>query len=526
MTSTLLYGRETSRTEILTILPLFVLSGLLLWLASPGPGWSSVAWFALIPLIIGCSRISPKRAAQFGFTAGLAHYLLMLYWVVISLSTYGNLPWWLCAMALVLLAAYMSLYLALFCAVISWSLRSTAPIWIGPLLWVSLDFIRSLLFSGFPWQDLGYTQFSNILLIQTADLAGHHGITFLIILTNCLFTAGILPRQKKRQWRGNPLLFQGASAVALLGCAFYYSSIQLRGITNETTNAPRHQVTVVQGNIDQNQKWLPENQLATIEKYIELSVEEAGRQKPHLVIWPETAMPFYPTASHLFPELLSRTVFSHDFSLLSGAPYFVDTDSDREFYNSAILIRPDASRSSYFKQHLVPFGEYIPFSDILPLPGPVVQSVGNFSRGRSAEPLVDGNARLGILICFESIFPDLARREVKNGANLLVNITNDAWFGRSSASIQHLSMAVLRAVENRRSLARAANTGISCFIDPTGRISLQTPLFVATKASTDLPLLHLPTFFTRTGYLFPIFCLILLIPLAIREITRRKTNIE
>ncbi|OKY75959.1 MAG: apolipoprotein N-acyltransferase [Desulfobulbaceae bacterium DB1] len=499
------------------------MSAMLLWLASPGPGFSALAWFALIPLIIGCSGILPRQAALFGFTAGLLYYLLMLYWVVISLSTYGNLPWWLCAIALILLAAYMSLYLAFFCAGLSWSMRTTAPVWIGPLLWVALDYVRGFLFSGFPWQDAGYTQFSNSLLIQTADLAGHHGITFLLVLTNCLLATLLLPTPKKRAWRGKTLL-QCGSAFALLGAAFFYSSLRLENITADMATAPRHQVTVVQGNIDQNQKWLPENQQDTVEHYINLSVEEAKRHKSRLVIWPETAMPFYPPTSHLFPELLNRTVFSHDFSLLAGAPYFVDSDGTKEFYNSAMLIRPDASRSIYFKQHLVPFGEYIPLSDVLPLPGPVVQTVGNFSRGRSAEPLVDGNARLGILICFESIFPDLARRTVQGGANLLVNITNDAWFGRSSASIQHLSMAVLRAVENRRSLARAANTGISCFIDPAGRISGQTPLFVAAKESADLPLLMQPAFFTRTGHLFPVLCLFLLIPLAILIRKGRKTT--
>jgi apolipoprotein N-acyltransferase len=253
-----------------------------------------------------------------------------------------------------------------------------------------------------------------------------------------------------------------------------------------------------------------------------MTTQGAAEHSPDLVIWPETAMPFHPPTSPLFPELLARTVFAGHYSLLAGAPYFQERENNFDLYNSAILVRPDGGQSLYFKQHLVPFGEYVPLSDILPLPGPVVESVGNFKSGGKAEPLLDGKAKLGILICFESIFPDLARQEVANGANMLVNMTNDAWFGRSSASIQHLAMVVFRAVENRRSLARAANTGISCFIDPAGHISRETPIFTEYAITGSLKLLEEKTFFTRAGHLFPLLCLFTLIPLLIR-LKKRQT---
>ncbi len=526
MTPPTSYGRSIFPRKKQISLPFFLLSALLLWLASPGPGWSVLAWFALVPLIAGCARTPPRQAALFGFIAGLAYYLLMLYWVVISLSTYGNLPWWLCGIALVLLAAYMSLYLALFCAALSWFMKTAAPIWSGPLLWVVLDAVRGRLFTGFPWQDLGYSQFATPLLLQPADLVGHHGITFLILLTNTLCAALLLARGHKRHWRRTTIRLQTGSAALLLVAALGYAVLRLDQISGEMAEAPTHPVSLIQGNIDQNQKWLPENQQQTIDRYIDLSLDEASRHDSRLVVWPETAMPFYPTSNPLFAELLDRTVFSHGFSLLAGAPYFLDSDDGRQFYNSALLIRPDHSRAIYFKQQLVPFGEYIPLADVLPLPGPLVQSAGNFTAGRSAAPLADGNARIGVLICFESIFPDLARRQTTAGANLLINITNDAWFGRSSAAIQHLAMAVLRAVENRRSLARAANTGISCFIDPTGRISNRTHLFTAAAESRDLSLLQRPTFFARSGHLFPLLCLFLLFPPAIRRCLRRQAPLH
>jgi apolipoprotein N-acyltransferase len=493
---------------------LFLLSALLLWLSSPGPAFSFGAWFALVPMLAGCALVRPRQAALFGFLGGLLFYLLLIYWVVISLGTYGHLPWWLCGLSLLLLCAYMALYTALFCAACSWSMRVMAPVWSAPLLWVALDYIRGFLFSGFPWQDLGYSQFNTPLLIQASDVAGHHGITFLIVLANSLcYTLLAVCLRKDVNWPLKNTLRQGWAALLLLAVAAAYSLFQLKTVSRSLLTTADYPVAVIQANIEQDQKWLPEKQRQAIDTYIDLS-SRAAAQQPALVIWPETAMPFHPPASPLFPELLNRTVRRDGYFLLSGAPYFIEKNKDFELYNSALLAGPDGSQSLYFKQHLVPFGEYVPLSDILPLPGPVVESIGNFASGRDPRPLAAGRARLGVLICFESIFPDLARRATASGANLLVNITNDAWFGRSSASLQHMSMAVLRAVENRRSLARAANTGISCFIDPAGRISRATPLFTTCSISGNLALSDRPTFFTAYGHLFPVFCLLLLMPLA------------
>ncbi|MBI5557369.1 MAG: apolipoprotein N-acyltransferase [Deltaproteobacteria bacterium] len=495
---------------------IFLSSALLLWLASPGPGLSWCAWFALVPLLWGCATVTPKKAARLGFMAGLCYYTLLIYWVVISLGTYGHLPWWLCGIALLLLCAYMALYLAVFCAACSWSMKIMPPIWSAPFLWVTFDFIRGRLFSGFPWQDLGYTQFKTPLLIQASDLAGHHGITFLIILANCLCLTLLAAWKKTPPWPQGKALPHVLAAVLLLAASLGYSMFRYKEIVIDVQAAPSsHTVTVIQANIEQDQKWLPEKQRDAVETYINMTTQGVAGHPPDLVIWPETAMPFHPPASPLFPEILARTVFAGQYSLLAGAPYFQERAGDFDLYNSGVLVRPDGGQALYFKQHLVPFGEYVPLSDILPLPGPVVESVGNFKAGEKAEPLPDGKARLGILICFESIFPDLARKEAANGANMLVNMTNDAWFGRSSASIQHLAMVVLRAVENRRSLARAANTGISCFIDPAGHISQETPIFTEYAITASLKLLEDKTFFTRTGHLFPLLCLFTLIPLAI-----------
>jgi apolipoprotein N-acyltransferase len=199
--------------------------------------------------------------------------------------------------------------------------------------------------------------------------------------------------------------------------------------------------------------------------------------------------------------------------LLTGVPYAEGAAGgnpvEDRYYNSAILLGPDGGvNGRYDKQHLVPFGEYIPFRKYLPFVGPLVESMGDFTPGSTQRPLACQTAGIGVLICFESIFPDLSRKWTENGANMLVNITNDAWFGRSSAPWQHFSMAVFRAVETRRSLARAANTGVSGFIDPVGRISASLPLFETGYLTGDLPICSEQTFYVRYGYYFPVFCII------------------
>ena len=213
-------------------------------------------------------------------------------------------------------------------------------------------------------------------------------------------------------------------------------------------------------------------------------------------------------------------VQNEEVKLLAGAPYFVlKTPKDAgsksiDYFNSGLLINSSGRLAGrYDKQHLVPFGEYVPMRSYLPFLEPLVVSVGDFTAGSSYEPLSAGNVKAGMLICFESIFPEIARREVKAGSNLLVNLTNDAWYGRSSAPYQSLAMSVFRAVETRRSLVRAANTGISGFVEPTGTIRTQSQLFKPAALTESMPLLEVQTFFTRGGHWFGALCLAMILPL-------------
>ena len=499
-------------------------TGILLFLAFPGAaGLWPVAWVALVPLLLAVRQVGPGAAARLGLLAGIVHYVSLLYWIIIVLGRYGDLPLWISMPALLLLALYMSAYLALFCALISWvwKQREILVVWFAPILWVGLDYVRSFLFSGFPWQDLGYSQYKALLLVQTADLTGHFGITFHIVIINSLTALLIVLwlANRSADKAAEPLLtmrLRHAWLYAILPvlcmtiAVLAYNGLRYRQISGLLAASPRMKVAVVQGNIEQDQKWSPAMRLKTIDIYTELSEQAIAMQAdpPTLLVWPETALPFLISDNPYYRRLKNALIARQNICLLSGAPYYKvvepeipGQERDVLSYNSAYLFKPTGEISGrYDKQHLVPFGEYVPFSDYLPLPGPLVENIGNFSRGMPGRPLACKDGAVGVLICFESIFPELAREWTANGANLLVNITNDAWFGRSSAPWQHLSMSVFRALENRRSLARSANTGISAFVDPLGRITATSPLFQPFYLVEDVPLLQTETMFVRFGH--------------------------
>jgi apolipoprotein N-acyltransferase len=490
---------------------LAIITGLGLWLAFPGGGeiWPLLP-VTLIPLLFSLHPGTPRQAALCGLLSGLVHFLSLLYWIVFVLGTYGGLAWFLSLPALFLLALYMSLYFALF-GVLAHTILRTFPaiavLWLLPMLWVGMDWLRSVLFTGFPWMDLGYALYNVPMAIQIADLAGHHGITFLIVLINTMLFLLIKTWPSVRD-----LLLLAVPVCVLLACTGIYSQQRFTEVAAQHTAAttPRMTIGIVQGNIDQSVKWSPAQQAETVQTYLMLTKSLMTSQPPALVIWPETALPFYPlTNKHMGP--LKDLVEGHDMALLTGAPWYEILDHKAKkvrFFNSAVLLQPDGEfHDKYYKSHLVPFGEYVPLKQFLPFLAPLVEAVGDFSTGTIEQPLAWQAARSGILICFESVFPDISRLWVKAGANLLINLTNDAWYGKSSAPYHSLAMAVLRAVETRRSLIRSANTGISAFISPIGTVELQSEIFVPFAAAAEVTLMQGETFWVRYGYLFAPTCL-------------------
>ncbi|MBM9536159.1 apolipoprotein N-acyltransferase [Desulfobulbus alkaliphilus] len=506
------------------LLLLGAVTAVLLALAMPGhTGWWPLLFVALVPLLMGTLYASPGRSALMGFCFGLLYHLALLYWILIVLGRYGGLPIWISLPALVLLAAYMACYSALFCALLSlltgryWHReRSVADlVWAAPTFWVGLDYLRGYLFTGFPWMDLGYGLFSQPTFIQAADLGGHHLITFSLVLCNGLIL-GIIDRQRRAvHWnlrRERRLLLMAWLVLIFVGG---YSYVRYQVMESTLGRSLQAQVAVVQGNIDQSIKWSEKMRAATVESYLNLSRQVLEGTDTELVVWPETALPFFPQQDPLMYRVTDFVTTANTW-LLTGAPLYKITPGEEEvdqveYFNGALLIGPDGQPGGqYAKQHLVPFGEYVPLRRYLPFLEPLVVSIGDFTPGTSSAPLELGTMRLGILICYESIFPAIARQTVDQGANLLVNITNDAWYGQSSAPYQSMAMTVFRAVENRRTLVRAANTGISASVDPLGRIVGATALFTEAALLVQAPLLTEESVFNRHGYNFGKVCAVLI----------------
>ena len=491
---------------------LAVLSGLLATSAFPDIGIDWLAWIAIVPLLASVRNLPWKKGFMLGFLAGMVHYLTLIYWVAYTMRTYGHLPWPVCISILVVLAAYLALYYGAFSALVCFlKPRTGVALALVPLTWAALEYVRSFLLSGFPWELIGYSQYRVLQLIQISDTLGPYGVSFLILFVNTALFLSLLSILKL-DWHGTVISGRTAAAalvggVLLTGASWLYGDMRLADIDRLSASAPSIRAAVVQGNIAQAVKWDPAFQEATIDKYLQLSQGIVGTQ-PDLIVWPETALPFYflydaPQTERVREGM--RQVRTH---FLVGSPSFERGKERVDYYNRAYLIGPSADiLGKYDKTHLVPFGEYVPLKKWLPFLGKLVAQVGDFSRGQTGDTIAWQKGTLGVLICYEAIFPYITRAMVTNGASLLVNITNDAWYGRSSAPYQHFSIAVFRAVENRRALLRAANTGISGFVDPAGRILDPTALFVATTAVRSVPLITRFSFYTRFGDLFAAACL-------------------
>jgi len=490
-----------------------ILSGLLLTASFPKMGLSLLAWFALVPLLFSLKDLCLKKSFILGFTTGLVHYITLLYWFAPTMNTYGNIPLLVCVFVLVLASAFLSLYLALFSAIISGCYsRPAICVFIIPALWVSFEYIRSLVFLGFPWEIMGYSQYNNLLLIQISDISGVYGVSFLIALSNTtifLTVSCLTQKNCERKTATRKVAFGSVTVFFLiLAFVFFYGKWKIDSIDKLVDSSPSILAAVIQGNINQAVKWNPDFQHSTTKKYIDLSILSKS-DKPDLVVWPETATPFYFRYNTSLSNMIIKAIKKTDCYFIIGSPSFISKKGVVDYYNTAYLISPDGNIcGKYDKVRLVPFGEYIPFNKWLPFIGKIVEGVGDFKPGVKGKTIKWNDFSLGLQICYEIIFPGLSRAMVKNNANLLVNITNDAWFGLTSAPYQHFSMSIFRAVENRRALIRSANTGISGFIDPAGRIIAKTNLFEEAAITRSIPLIQMKSFYTRFGDLFAIACVI------------------
>lgn len=510
-----------------------ILGGLALTASFPKMGVSGLAWIALVPLLIALRGLTPAEAFRTGMVFGLIHYVTLLYWVVLTMHNYGYLPWWQSVALLILLAAYLALYPGLFAWMVIRLCRTPAHlILLAPVLWVALEYIRGFMLTGFPWGLVGYSQFNRLNIIQISDMFGVYGISFLVVLVNAAgYVLLLFAAQKKwiaHQARRRDAVMAVGLPLILIGLTLIYADTRIHAVDRSAAQAGSNRVAIVQGNIDQARKWDPAFQIATTRKYVDLTLSDPARDA-ELVVWPETATPFYFGASPKLTRLVSDAVRQAKVHLLVGSPS-VEGDAQRHsYYNSAYLVGPDGRAiGRYDKVHLVPFGEYVPLKRLLSFVGKLVAQVGDFSSGEKGRTLAWGADRppIGVQICYEIIFPGLSRALVKNGAGVLVNLTNDAWFGKSAAAAQHFSMTVFRAVENRRSLLRCANTGISGFVDPAGRIVERTDLFEDAVVVRDVAALTGTTVYTQFGDLLPLACLLVIGLLMGRPLMRDRQSVR
>jgi apolipoprotein N-acyltransferase len=463
---------------------------------------SLLAWVAFVPLLISISRRAPRGAFKLGLTCGLVAYGGILYWINIVMTTYGKLNWTVSFSLYLFLSAYLALYVAC----VAFLTRrceeaGISPLLSFPLFWVGLEYLREVALTGFPWASLGYSQYRTLPLIQIADITGVYGLSFLIAFANVVIyriVRGMAKRDGAPYPTGSAMLLV-LLLVATLGYGFYRLKSPERGVPLK--------VALAQGDIPQDVKWDPAFQESTMAVYEQLS-RQACAAGCDLLVWPESALPFYLQSNAGYAARVKSLASGLKTYLVTGSPAFTMVGGTTRYLNSAFLIAPDGdilARSD--KMHLVPFGEYVPLAKLLPFVSKLVAGIGDFSPGSELTPLDIGKGKIGVLVCFEGIFPELSRAYVRAGSRLLVNITNDAWFGRSSAPYQHLSMTVFRAVENRVPLIRAANTGITAIIDSRGHIRAMTQIFKETSLTGEVKLGTGGSLYTRVGDLFARLCL-------------------
>jgi apolipoprotein N-acyltransferase len=455
-------------------------------LAFPRTDWSLTPWIALAPLLAIATIRTPRTAFLWGWASGTLFFVVLLRWLQYTFQVYSAIPWPLVYGPVVLLAAYCGFWTGAVAWAVSWlTARRSAEfaLVLAPFLWVAAEWLRGHLFGGFPWGTLGYSQYLRLRVIQIAELAGVHGVSFVLLAVNAALAGCVVLR-----WR-QALGGLGAAAVLLAG-TLAFGAVRLAEPPPTTVG----RVAVIQPSIEQPLKWEPRHTRETLGIYFAL-LRRVGEQHPALIVWPETAAP---TILRRDPALVERfRVASAELRvpMLLGS---VD-EVDRRFRNTAFLITDQGIVGRYDKIHLVPFGEFVPLSGVLGFVRGWAEFIAELEAGSRAVVFDAPPAPFGVVICYEGIFPDLFRQFVRDGALLMVNMTNDAWFGRTSGPEQHLAMYPFRAVEHRVSVVRAANTGVSAFIAPSGIIVRRLHLFERGVMTETVPLRARRTLFTRFG---------------------------
>ncbi|MFC2163482.1 apolipoprotein N-acyltransferase [Acidobacteriota bacterium] len=503
----------------ITDLLLVVASGFITALTFPKINLLFFSWISLIPLLFVLAKKKPGQAFLLGLLGGSAFYATLLYWIPSVPAHYGNLSIPLS----ILIYAIFVLVLALFWAVFGFLfafINRTYPKFIfilAPFLWVCTEYIVTHLFTGFPWGLLGYGQIKNLYFIQMASVTGVYGLSFVIVLFQSSFVFSMKSRTKSP-------FFAALALVLLIHVAGFVS------MNPTTMDSDSFSASVIQGNVSSDIIW---NELSSQEiedifdRHLELS-HEAYLTGSRFIVWPEFSVPLCFSCPYgiyqEFKDRLFRFVSETGCTLLLGTNEKKESAGETRYYNTALVLKPDLTFKHYFKIHLVPFGEYTPYRKIFSFISSVTHAIGDVTPGKEQKLLDYEGVQFGTPICFEIIFPDLVRKFAKNGANFLVTITNDGWYGRSAAPYQHFAIAAMRAVENHRYLLRSATTGISGIIDPYGRILHTSELMTQTFLTDMIRPQTKTTFYTQYGDVLPYASLTLTVIFLILAVVKRTND--
>jgi len=473
-----------TRRRAVSDISFLALGAFLYTLACPPYEWSGAAWLALSPFFFVLRDKTPRAALAVGVLYGVLFCAGITYWAYFSVAAYFPFSFPVdLFFTLLIYSVFVCPYTGLTASFSCLLMRRGRPLlcWLGiPALWVSGEFARSSLFSGFSWELLGYTQYRHLTLIQVADVTGVYGLSFLMALSGYvaaeIFASLRLSRSAVRSLQSaigirGPWPALGGLAIGVV-LVLLYGTVRLRQY-QPPFSAPSVTVALVQGSVPNAQRWQRVHYASTLLRYVSATRRGIAAGQPDLVVWPEFAVGFYLDRESLLQAQLGQFTRRLNTALLLGAPRLEESEAGRRYYNSAYLISPNGQPLDvYDKMRLLPFAEYRP----LALPALLKHSPeypSEFTMGKRATVFSLPQGTFGVMICYEATYPHLARRLVRGGAQFLVNISNDTWLaaGGGAAAAQHFSMAAFRAVENKRFLARVATAGVSGFVDPTGRLS-------------------------------------------------------
>jgi apolipoprotein N-acyltransferase len=466
----------------------------------------------LAPLLVAVFRKPLLHATGLGFLAGMVYFGGTLYWITRVMVVFGDVPRIAAVLINVALDAYLALFVVIFSIVMARLTATTGPraLLVAPIVWVATELGRTYLLTGFPWVLLGYSQVSVLPIAQLASVFGVFGLSALVASVSAALAfvavagGSLAGTTTRRAGFGRTVFTPLAVTLAFVAMTAIWGSLRIRN-AELLTSGEAIRVGLLQGNVEESEKWQGQKAAAVFRRYLDMSRQAVDRGA-RFVLWPESATP-YP-----YGEDIGATEQMRNLARTLKVPILIGTDQivrgqDTQYYNAAVLITSKGSAGGvYRKMHLVPFGEYVPARHVFFFMSRIVQAVSDFSAGDSADVLpVDGHT-VSTAICYEIIYPNLVRQFTLAGSELLTTITNDSWFGPTSAPYQHFAQASMRAIENGRFLVRAANTGISGIVDPYGHVMTSTGLYQSAVVVGDARFLNGTTIYARTGDVFAYAC--------------------